>query len=679
MFRFFGIRECDYIVKIKTGDRLFAGTDGIVWLKIYDEFMKSTNPIRLAPFENRNFAQGSTYTYQISIVESLNINWLGLVEMLEFWRDGNALSGHDWFVDTIHIRNKVTKTNYLFPVYRWIRANVHYKIRPLDTSLPQYEHDELKKSRELFLQEKRNSYILAQKFPKEFPNGPVQVKTLPKDEQFSRNNQFTLSTLTAQLRLPIHIVNFTPGKWKSIGDILTIFADPSFPIPEKSMWMTDEYFAEQRVAGINNSVIRLMTRLPEKMFVGDARMKEFLGGLTIQEAMEQKRLFICDLKILDGLPVKENRVLCAPIALFFLDISKVLRPVAIRLFQKPGPDNPIFTPKCPTLTWTLVKMWYNNADSAYHQGLTNLGFTHLLMESFCLATNRNLHISHPVFKVLAPHFLNLLAINSLAVSELLKDGGWVDSIMNYGNKGMFALIEKGLKGWRLDVDGTLPEDLRRRGGSLDDLPCYHFGEDAKLLYGAIKRYVENYLNLYYTSPKDVLDDHEIQSWAQELVKEKSEGGFGIKGIPGNGRLTTVEQIQQIVTSIIYKCSVGHAAANSGQYDEYSYPPNYPLAMYGKPPTDPKVEMTEQDILNCLPDKETTVEIMAVTKILSSRVTKSLGDFEVQYIVDPKANPILDRFRKDLHAIHLTIRSKNVKRFPKYRYLNPTLIQNNIGI
>lgn len=51
-------------------------------------------------------------------------------------------------------------------------------------------------------------------------------------------------------------------------------------------------------------------------------------------------------------------------------------------------------------------------------------------------------------------------------------------------------------------------------------------------------------------------------------------------------------------------------------------------------------LTEADILSTLPDKKTTLDVMTVTKILSDRGTKSLGDFEVQYIFDPDAKRIV---------------------------------------
>ena len=51
--------------------------------------------------------------------------------------------------------------------------------------------------------------------------------------------------------------------------------------------------------------------------------------------------------------------------------------------------------------------------------------------------------------------------------------------------------------------------------------------------------------------------------------------------------------------------------------------------------------SEDVVLKALPDKPTTLDIMIVTKILSQRGTRSLGDFEVQYIFEPEARKIVD--------------------------------------
>ena len=45
-------------------------------------------------------------------------------------------------------------------------------------------------------------------------------------------------------------------------------------------------------------------------------------------------------------------------------------------------------------------------------------------------------------------------------------------------------------------------------------------------------------------------------------------------------------------------------------------------------------LDESDVLSTIPNKETTLNIMLVGKILSDRGTNGLGDFEVEYQYDP---------------------------------------------
>ena len=60
--------------------------------------------------------------------------------------------------------------------------------------------------------------------------------------------------------------------------------------------------------------------------------------------------------------------------------------------------------------------------------------------------------------------------------------------------------------------------------------------------------------------------------------------FIFQGVFGDGKFTVLEDLISAVTSIIFISSVGHAAANFAQYDEYAFPPNYPCCLQGKPPT-----------------------------------------------------------------------------------------------
>jgi len=369
-------------------------------------------------------------------------------------------------------------------------------------------------------------------------------------------------------------------------------------------------------------------------------------------------------------------------ALFYLDSKNDLKPVAIQLYQKPSNENPIFTPGISQHLWTLVKMWYNNADCAYHQALAHLGGTHFLIEGFVLVTNRQLSLSHPIYKLMAPHFLYLIALDNLAKNKLVSPGGFVDRVMNYGYKGILELVDKKMKDWRLDTDGTLPEELKKRGMSDENvLPNYHFRNDATLLWNAISEYVTDYVNLYYPDATLLTKDYELQNWAAELVKEKNVfgGGLGMKGVPGDGKITQVTQLASIVTSVIYMASVGHAAANFPQYDQYAFAPNFSSKLHGTPPKATDANVTYQDVMDAIPSRETTFEIWVIFKLLSEKSTESLGFYEVQYIFDPAAMDILDRFRENLKKVEETIEERNKTRNVAYDTLLPKAVPNAISI
>ncbi|XP_052225507.1 allene oxide synthase-lipoxygenase protein-like isoform X5 [Dreissena polymorpha] len=658
----------DYVVFVRTGDRKRAGTDANIRVILHGNTGLKTEKIHLHHVLKNDFECGQVDEFEID-----NQRDVGTVEKIELWRDNFGL-GSRWYCDYVIVKKKGQRSEFSFPIFRWIKADVHYMFRQNDTMLPQ--QDPMTEQRWKELKSKKKKYEVAQKFP----NGPAQIKNMPADEAFSFDYKWDIVKRKLQLIATSKIVMFTAGRWESIQHLRNVYTKEVFCEPHGcTRWSNDLCFAGQRVASMNHSCIELCTKIPDKFGVTEELLKPYLEGQSLQKILDSKRMFIVDHTILAGLPCRKGFHSCVPMALFYVNNNKQLIPVAIQLNQDKGTDNPVFFPNDPPNVWMKAKMWFNNADANVHQSLTHLGFTHLLMEGVTVVTHRNLSQSHPVFKLLSPHFLYLIAINSRGLELLVSKNGWVDKTMNIGQEGMFALIARGIKKWRMNVEGTLPEDLKQRG-VLDTnvLPGYHFRNDALLLYGAINKYVKKYVDLYYDSVDKITGDWEIQSWGAELTKEREKGGCGLEGVPSHGKFSSKEDLYLTLTSIIYTCSVAHASTNFPQYDEYAYPPNYPALLNGEPPKD-KRPVEETELVSMLPDKPTTLDMMTVTKILSSRGTNSLGDFEVQYIFEPEACKVVDEFRADLAEISKVIKQRNKERNPPYPYLDPDIVPNSISI
>ena len=49
---------------------------------------------------------------------------------------------------------------------------------------------------------------------------------------------------------------------------------------------------------------------------------------------------------------------------------------------------------------------------------------------------------------------------------LVSPGGWIDNTMTIGRVGVFDIVRRMLLTWKMDVQGTLPEDIKSRGVGL---------------------------------------------------------------------------------------------------------------------------------------------------------------------------------------------------------------------
>jgi arachidonate 15-lipoxygenase len=412
---------------------------------------------------------------------------------------------------------------------------------------------------------------------------------------------------------------------------------------------------------------------------------------SLQAAMAEGRVYLADYAILDGAlngtfgaEPQIQKYSYAPLAMFAVPANdapnRLLHPVAIQCGQSPA-EYPVITPSMGDRAWLMAKTIVQVADTNFHEAVTHLARTHLLIEPFVIATHRQLpstHPSstHPLFKLLVPHFQGTLAINYAAHEFLVAPRGGVNELLSSTIENSRVLAVKGLqvRGFNADM---LPRRLKDRG--VDDqsvLPMYPYRDDGLLIWEAIHNWVEAYLGLYYNSDEDVQGDRSLQNWAEELVAFDG-GRLYDFGDGGDGKIKTLEYLIDAVTMVIFTASAQHAAVNFPQKGIMSFAPAMPTAGYETAKA-VGAGTTKQDWLNLLPPLDQAQQQLNLLYLLGSVYFTKLGDYEDGYFTDVKTAEPLQAFQTRLQEIEAIIDRRNSER-PPYEYLKPSNIPQSINI
>ncbi|XP_042991693.1 probable linoleate 9S-lipoxygenase 5 isoform X3 [Carya illinoinensis] len=373
-----------------------------------------------------------------------------------------------------------------------------------------------------------------------------------------------------------------------------------------SAWRTDEEFAREMLAGVNPVIIRLLQEFPpssklDSTIYGDQtstitmeHVEKYLNGLTIDEAIRNKKLFILDHH--DALmPYLWRIINCtstkiyASRTLLFLKEDGTLKPLAIEL-SLPHPNgyqfgavSKVYTPAeegVQSNIWQMAKAYVAVNDTGYHQLISHWLHTHAAIEPFVIATNRQLSVLHPIYKLLHPHFRDTMNINALAREILINAGGALEHTV-FPAKFSMEFSSMLYKDW-VFPEQALPSDLIKRGMAVKDensphgvrlvIEDYPYAVDGLEIWSAIKEWVEDYCSFYYKTDDMVQNDSELQSWWKEL---REEGHGDKKDEPWWPEMQTLEELVETCTIIIWIASALHAAINFGQYPLGGYPPNRP--------------------------------------------------------------------------------------------------------
>ncbi|XP_047254796.1 lipoxygenase 6, chloroplastic isoform X3 [Capsicum annuum] len=468
---------------------------------------------------------------------------------------------------------------------------------------------------------------------------------------------------------------------------------------DRFAWLRDNEFSRQALAGVNPVNIELLREFPIVSKLDPAvygppdsavtrdLIEQELNGLSVEKAIEEKRLFILDyhdmlLPFIGKMNSLLGRKAYASRTLFFYTSRGVLKPIIIELSLPPTPSSPrnkrIFSHGHDATNhwiWNLAKAHVCSNDAGIHQLVNHWLRTHACMEPYIIATHRHLSSMHPIYKLLHPHMRYTLEINALARQSLINGGGVIEACFSPGKYSMEISSAAYKSMWQFDME-ALPADLIRRGMAVEDpsmplgvklvIEDYPYAADGLLIWSAIKEYVESYVEHYYSEPNSVTSDVELQGWWNEI---KNKGHPDKKNEPWWPKLVTKEDLSGILTTMIWIASGQHAAINFGQYPFGGYVPNRPTLMRKLIPheDDPSYENfilhPEYTFLASLPTQLQATKVMAVQDTLSTHSADEeymcqLHEIQRFSIYDHEVLKVFERFSAKLKEIENTINQRN---------------------
>lgn len=461
----------------------------------------------------------------------------------------------------------------------------------------------------------------------------------------------------------------------------------SIPLPDIARtFQEDSSFANLRVAGPNpTSLVRVgPTGLPDRFPVTEALFRIATAGTdSLAEALRQGRLYMLNYAGLtaepDGTYPSRQKYGFEPIALFVVPpvaaIDRSLVPVAIQCGQDPL-RWPIVVPG-DGANWLKAKTVVQIADACWHELGVHTARTHLMIEPFPIATHNRLPATHPLRRLLDPHFEGTLFVNAGVASTFLgAPGGLADTTMTGTVDASRAVsagstITHGFRG------AYLPGWLADQG--LDDtlkLPVFPFRDDGLLMWNAIGVWVRAYVGVYWPTDDDVVADGALQAWAREIASFDG-GRLADFGETQSGAIRTTAYLAEALQMIVWTASGLHAAVNFPQATVLSYAPAMPFAGYTDARTPPPT--TQADVLRLMPPFDQAFKQLNGMYIAGSVYYTRLGEYAAGQFDNPAVQAALRAFRERLAAIEAIVIARNrVRRYP-YEHLLPSKVPQSINI
>ena len=483
----------------------------------------------------------------------------------------------------------------------------------------------------------------------------------PVDAIFNAMRLLDTATLLGQV-FPEEVIdwqNFNPDQGANLAEIeahnrdlikkkLGIYTVPN--IGERTDWFTDAVFAQQHLTGANPCTLELASADWVERFRGEAakQRKERVLAVINEAIANGNELYIQDYSYvrkaigvgnnesISSLPpkgvhpmkgglahtdsVEKTRYAVGSVCLFNLGKAGRLHPLAIIIDYKGSMDQSVTifnkrvrhddgqlnVDQATDWPWRYAKTCIQKCDWMRHEIAVHLTNTHLVEESVIVAASRSFSSSHPVYKLLSPHWLKTLSLNAAARSILVPEV--IIQISGMTPVQLMKLI--GYEYSTFDWTGSyIPTDLARRGFPIDQIndEKFHncaYARNMHVLWFIIRNFVARYLQAtgIYPTDAEVASDKAIERWCQEMTATvpKAKGvGAKIKNFPS---IKTRDELVDAVTMSIHIASPQHTAINYTQEYYQTFVINKPPSLYTPPPENlaDLEKYKEKDLMSALP-------------------------------------------------------------------------------
>lgn len=369
-------------------------------------------------------------------------------------------------------------------------------------------------------------------------------------------------------------------------------------IGSRADWWTDAVFAQQQLVGVNPTTLQqappeLVQQFTE-LAQPNSEMHLLLSSLKgssfyIQDCSYFRSAVGADPNA-DMLSADGMRRLPAAVTLFQLTDAGVLHPLAIAIDFKGSLQSSIvlFNKRVSAAApepkddwaWRYAKTCAQVSDWLRHEVAIHLVDTHLVEEASIVAAHRSFSVTHPVYRLLQPHWNKTLSINAAARSTLVPS--IITKLVGVTDPQLYSFARDAYN--RFDWSGQyVPNDLQARGFPPDQLstnPKYHnyaYGRNMILMWQVLRKFVAAVIAIDVHSDEEVMNDEEVQTWSEEM---RGDEGGQVKSFP---EIKTVAGLVDAITMCIHIASPQHTAINYLQSYYMAFVPNKPSAMYAPLP------------------------------------------------------------------------------------------------